>query len=83
VIVTERGMLLDFDNKRDILTGTLVDGTASGSDCAGWTSDAALDEATVGHVHQGPDNWANQHERNCDVLGIRCNGAGNVYCFEL
>ncbi len=80
LILTERGALLDWVNKRDVLTGTLPDGTPSGLDCAGWTTNEATFEATVGHLRPDAFNWGSQHDRGCDM---RCAGAGNIYCFAL
>ncbi|MBW2459432.1 MAG: hypothetical protein JRI68_33375, partial [Deltaproteobacteria bacterium] len=83
LIVTERGALLDWRNKHDVLTGSLPDGTASGFDCADWTSNEATVEATVGHLDGDAFSWGSTHERGCDVLSMRCRGAGNIYCFAL
>jgi hypothetical protein len=77
-------------NEHDILTGSTLDGRASGSDCAGWTSAAFEEVATVGHADATnpvapEDSWNAAHETTgCDAEQlVGTGGTGRLYCFAI
>lgn len=89
-IVSGRG---DTPNNHDILTGSLPDGTASGSTtdttCGNWTTGSG-GSAIVGHHDRiGIDDsdamksWNSSHAtRGCSIEQLRSTGgAGLYYCF--
>jgi hypothetical protein len=89
-IVNGRG---DSPNRHDILTGSLLDGTASSSSddttCADWTS-AGSGSALVGHHDrqgggQNPTSWNSAHgSRGCSQDDLRGSGGdGLFYCFAI
>jgi hypothetical protein len=78
------------NNQHDILTGSNLDGTASGSDCAGYTSSSRDDVVTVGHCDAADpvaagDAWNNAHDSNgCDQEELNGTGsASRLYCFAI
>ena len=94
-VVSERGRVIngrgDEPNRHDILTGSLIDGTASDSDsdttCANWTS-GGEGSALVGHFdRQGggdnPTSWNSAHaSRGCSQSDLQGTGGdGLFYCF--
>lgn len=61
----------------EVATGTLADGTASGTDCLGWTS------AGVGEEHAGGrPNFAQLPDWTEFSLSTGCNGSRRLYCFS-
>ena len=61
----------------EVATGTLADGTASGTDCLGWTSADVSDDHTGGRP-----NYARLPEWTEFSLAIGCNGNRRLYCFS-
>jgi len=97
-ILTERGDVLngrgDSPNRHDVLTGSLMDGTAASGDadttCGNWTSSTADGSALVGHHdRQGggpnPTSWNSAHpSRGCSLENLRSTGGdGRVLCFAI
>lgn len=81
--ITEIGTQVDWANAHDIMTGSNADGTPSGSDCAGWTSNSEGQQVSVGHSNEA-GNWASAHTTSCDRVGMQCTaGQGHLYCFAL
>lgn len=78
------------DNQHDILTGSNQDGTSSGSDCLGWTSQEPSAYASVGHA-DAPNPVAPEDNWNASHLTTGCNaeqligtgGVGRLYCFAI
>lgn len=78
------------DNEHDILTGSKLDGTASGASCADYTSSSRDDVVTVGHcdaedpVAEGA-SWNSAHDSNgCDPEELRGTGStARLYCFAI
>lgn len=73
-------------NEHDILTGSNADGSANGSTCQGWTSNANNQKAIVGHhdsstTNNNADRWNNAHETNNCVSFTAQGGSGRFYCF--
>jgi hypothetical protein len=90
--LTEKGAVVngrgDKPNQHDILTGSNLDGTASGKSCNNWTSSGADFTATVGHHdRQGgganPTSWHAAHDsKGCGLDALRGSGGeGYFYCF--
>ncbi len=81
--LTELGTQIDWSNAHDILTGSNADGTPSGADCAGWTSNSSADQATMGHVDES-SSWVAAHPTGCDRVSMQCTaGQGHLYCFAI
>lgn len=93
--VSERGKIVsgrgDEVNRHDILTGSLLDGTASTADedttCSNWTSNGE-GSALVGHHDrqgggQNPESWNQAHgSRGCGQEDLQGTGGdGLYYCF--
>jgi hypothetical protein len=89
-IVLGRG---DTTNMHDILTGTMRDGTASGSTtdttCGNWTTGSG-GSAILGHHDRrgldesdGAKSWNSSHaSRGCNTEALKSTGgAGFFYCF--
>ncbi len=96
-ILTEKGDQVngrgDSPNMHDLLTGTLMDGTASGADgdttCGNWTS-SGEGSALVGHHDrqgggQNPTSWNQAHgSRGCSLEDLRGTGGdGRFFCFAI
>ena len=80
-MLTEIGTQIDWANAHDIFTGSNADGTPSGVDCAGWTSNDESAQASVGHSNE-PGSWVSAHTTGCDRVGMQCTaGQGHLYCF--
>ncbi|HPF47920.1 MAG TPA: hypothetical protein P5227_09695 [Emcibacteraceae bacterium] len=90
--LTEAGMMVngrgDNPNMHDILTGSMLDGTAGPSTCMNWTSSGEDGSANVGHHdRQGgganPTSWNFAHpSRGCSQPNlIATGGNGYFYCF--
>jgi hypothetical protein len=90
--LTEKGTVVngrgDKPNQHDILTGSNLDGTASGKSCNNWTSAGDDATATVGHHdRQGggtnPTSWHSAHDsKGCSIEALRGSGGeGYFYCF--
>lgn len=90
--LTETGMMIngigDDPNRHDILTGTNLDGTAGGSTCMNWTSNAEDVTANIGHHDKqgrgiNPTSWNNAHmSLGCSLPNlITTSGNGSFYCF--
>jgi hypothetical protein len=62
-------------NAFDVWTATLPDGTPSGSDCAGWTTDLSEDGASHGTALFTDQRWTQND-------GATCDNQLHVYCFE-
>lgn len=60
----------------EVATGTLADGTASGTDCNGWTSASSTHDATYGHP-----NWARIDDWTVYLPGS-CNSPRRLYCLS-
>jgi len=97
-ILTEQGEELngrgDDPNMHDVLTGSLMDGTAStdagDTTCSNWTSSSADGSALVGHHdRQGgganPSSFNSAHaSRGCGLENLRGTGGdGRFYCFAI
>jgi hypothetical protein len=81
--LTELGTQIDWANAHDIFTGSNADGSPSGADCAGWTSNGSGDMATMGHVNE-PGSWVSSHPTGCDRVSMQCTaGQGHLYCFAI
>jgi hypothetical protein len=80
-------------NQHDVLTGSLPDGTLSGTlNCADWTSnsEALTAQPIVGHsdIPGNPmfsPSWNSAHPSgNCSQAGlVSTGGAGRLYCFAI
>jgi hypothetical protein len=77
-------------NEHDVLTGSNPDGTYSGDDCLGWTSDLIDYVASVGHADAvdpvaAEDNWNSAHlTTGCDAEQlVGTGGTGRLYCFAI
>jgi hypothetical protein len=94
--ITEKGEVVngrgDTPNQHDILTGSQLDGTATGGDadttCKNWTSSDANGSANVGHHdRQGgganATSWNFAHgSKGCGQANlVATGGAGKYYCF--
>jgi hypothetical protein len=92
-VVDERGQAVngrgDTPNRHDILTGSLLDGTAgdSGATCSNWTANGE-GSALVGHFDrtgggQNPTSWNSAHgSRGCSQENLQGTGGdGLFYCF--
>src|SRR5688500_1565947 len=87
-IVNGRG---DSPNRHDILTGSLLDGTAStaaeDTTCRNWTSSGEGSALVGHHDRQGgganPTSWNSAHgSRGCSQANLRGSGGdGLFYCF--
>ena len=65
----------DAEVKAIIFTGTGDNGTGAET-CAGWTSDAPLDEGTTGRLHLTLlGDWTAAPEQRCDLQA-------RIYCFQ-
>ena len=97
-ILTEKGDELngrgDSPNMHDVLSGSLMDGTAADTDgdstCGNWTSSAGDGSAHVGHHdRQGgganPTSWNSAHpSRGCGLEDLRGTGGdGRFFCFAV
>lgn len=97
-ILTENGDVLngrgDSPNMHDVLTGSLMDGTAAPGDddstCGNWTSSAEDGSALVGHHdRQGggpnPTSWNSAHpSRGCSLENLRGTGGdGRFFCYAV
>lgn len=97
-ILTENGDVLngrgDSPNMHDVLTGSLMDGTAATGDgdstCGNWTSSAEDGSALVGHHdRQGggpnPTSWNSAHpSRGCSLENLRGTGGdGRFFCYAV
>lgn len=71
---TENGDKLSETNS--VWTGTSQGGTASGADCAAWTSNSALERGTMGGVGT-TTGWAQD-----SGLTFECNVGRHLYCFQ-
>ena len=56
-------------------TGTRADGTATGSDCSGWTSNEGSFVSTFGLPGETDESWTNEAVDTCG-------GLSTFYCFE-
>lgn len=90
--LTEGGMMVngrgDNPNMHDILTGSMLDGTAGPSTCMNWTSSGEEGSANVGHHDrqgggENPTSWNFAHpSRGCSQPNlIATGGNGYFYCF--
>ena len=94
-VVDERGQAVngrgDEPNRHDILTGSLLDGTAANTDsdtsCSNWTANGE-GSALVGHFDrvgggQNPTSWNSAHgSRGCSQENLQGTGGdGLFYCF--
>ncbi|MCP5143719.1 MAG: hypothetical protein H6978_02730 [Gammaproteobacteria bacterium] len=91
-IVNGRG---DTPNRHDILSGSLLDGTAFPEDgmdhtCSAWTSSAEDGSAQVGHHDrqgggQNPNSFNSAHaSRGCSQPNLQATGGdGLFYCFAI
>lgn len=63
---------------KGVWTGTNRDGTASGNDCAGWssTSDALTPTIGVPAWNVGDERWTE------NLVNFHCNRTALLYCFE-
>jgi hypothetical protein len=92
-VVPGRG---DEASRRDILTGSLTDGTLAvdpngrALTCADWTSDSDAEAAEVGHSDRNegggtrnPSSWNSAHTSlDCSQKSMEsASGAGLFYCF--
>lgn len=83
LVLTELGTQIDWALAHDIMTGTAADGTPSGTDCAGWTSNSENDQLTVGHSND-QNAFTSAHTTGCDRVSMNCTaGQGHLYCFAL
>lgn len=97
-ILTEKGDELngrgDSPNMHDVLSGSLMDGTASDADgdstCDNWTSSSSDGSALVGHHDrvgggQNPTSWNSAHaSRGCGLEDLRGTGGdGRFFCFAI
>ncbi len=97
VSISESGTIIsgrgNKPNRHDILTGTMLDGTASGeagdTTCANWTSNGE-GHAFVGHHDRtgggaNPTSWSTAHKsRGCSQENLRSSGGdGLFYCFAV
>jgi hypothetical protein len=97
-ILTETGDVLngrgDSPNMHDVLSGSLMDGTAADTDddstCDNWSSSASDGSALVGHHdRQGggpnPTSWNSAHpSRGCGLEDLRGTGGdGRFFCFAV
>jgi len=97
-ILTEKGDVLngrgDSPNMHDVLSGSLMDGTAADTDgdstCDNWSSSASDGSALVGHHdRQGggpnPTSWNSAHpSRGCGLEDLRGTGGdGRFFCFAV
>lgn len=95
--LTERGQIVngrgDSPNMHDILTGSTMDGRASGADgdttCGNWTSNGQ-GSALVGHHDRtgggaNPTSWNSAHgSRGCSQSDLQGTGGnGFYYCFAI
>lgn len=94
-ILTEKGETVngrgDSPNMHDLLTGTLMDGTASDSGedttCSNWTSSGEGSALVGHHDRQGggpnPTSWNQAHgSRGCSLENLRGTGGdGRFFCF--
>ena len=82
----------DTPNRHDIITGSLLDGTASPSSddttCSNWTSASSSGSALAGHHDRvgggdNPTSWNSAHgSRGCTLENLRqTGGEGLFYCF--
>ncbi|AXI47331.1 hypothetical protein C1J03_15720 [Sulfitobacter sp. SK012] len=85
-VINGRG---DTPNRHDILTGSGLDGTLSGTACADWTS-SGEGSAMVGHHDRtgggdNPKSWNSAHgSRGCSLEDLRGTGGdGLFYCFAV
>lgn len=83
-VINGRG---DEPNRHDILTGSNLDGTFSGSSCEDWTN-SGDGAATVGHHDRdgggaNPTSWNSAHDsRGCSQADLQGTGGdGLFYCF--
>jgi len=96
--LTERGEQVngrgDSPNMHDIITGSTMDGMASGADgdttCENWTSNGSDGSALVGHHDrvgggQNPTSWNSAHaSRGCGQEDLQGTGGnGFFYCFGI
>ena len=96
--LTERGDQVngrgDSPNMHDIITGSTMDGMASGEDgdttCENWTSNGGDGSALVGHHDrvgggQNPTSWNSAHaSRGCGQEDLQGTGGnGFFYCFGI
>ena len=95
--LTEKGAVVngrgDTPNTHDILTGTLLDGSApTGPEnltCANWTSGGEGSALLGHHDRQGggtnPNSWNSAHpSRGCSLPNLQATGgAGLLYCFAV
>ena len=96
--LTERGDQVngrgDSPNMHDIITGSTMDGMASGEDgdttCENWTSNGSDGSALVGHHDrvgggQNPTSWNSAHaSRGCGQEDLQGTGGnGFFYCFGI
>ncbi|MDG2087600.1 MAG: hypothetical protein P8J68_02560 [Arenicellaceae bacterium] len=88
-VINGRG---DEPNMHDVMTGSMMDGTASTADgdttCGNWTSNSEDGSALVGHhdLQGGGDNptsWNSAHpSRGCGQENLQATGGnGYYYCF--
>jgi hypothetical protein len=83
----------DSPNRHDILTGSLLDGTAStaadDTTCRNWTSSGEGSALVGHHDRQGgganPTSWNSAHgSRGCSQANLRASGGdGLFYCFAV
>jgi hypothetical protein len=89
--ISEAGAVIngggDEPNRHDILTGSNLDGTFSGSSCEDWTN-SGDGAATVGHHDRdgggaNPTSWNSAHDsRGCSQSDLQGTGGdGLFYCF--
>ena len=88
-VINGRG---DEPNMHDVMTGSMLDGTASAADgdttCGNWTSNSEDGSALVGHHDRegggdNPTSWNSAHpSRGCGQENLQATGGnGYYYCF--
>ena len=88
-VINGRG---DEPNMHDVMTGSMLDGTASEADgdttCGNWTSNSEDGSALVGHHDRegggdNPTSWNSAHpSRGCGQENLQATGGnGYYYCF--
>ena len=59
---------------KEVWTGSLSDGTLSGSNCVDWTSSSFLNFARVGDSPATDADWT-------EIFSVSCPGSNALYCF--
>lgn len=89
VVLDEKGGIIDMKNAHDVITGSKEDGTFSGENCNGYTSNATTHKASVGHADGGgvgqerAESWNSAHvSHGCDAVQLqRTASQAHLYCF--